>query len=981
MGTELPGHGLVRHGGLARPELTGERAAALARHWGLDGELTELGSNQDRNYLVDGRHVLKVANAAASRAELEAQHLALAELASAGLLVPVPVHSAAGQEIERVDVSGVPLLTRVLTYVAGEPLAERADFGAAEARLLGSTAGAVVKALAGFLHPGTVRDTQWDLRAAPDVVLALVSFVSQEQRRVALTEACAVAEARLRPVAMSLPGQVIHGDITQDNVVLASDGELGVIDFGDLQVSWRVAELAVTCAGVLGSASGDQCALLLEAVRGFVEQVELTEAELAALWPLTVLRTAVLVVSGEQQVQLDAAGEEGGNDYADVRRAAEWQSFRLASAWNPDEVDALIRAAAADAPAEIAFGRLLPPDLTPAVVDLSVTSPDLDGGAWLDPDAERDILRAHAAGSGAAVTRWAEYRLTRAQVPAARGGSATLALGVDLVVPAGTRLHCPFGGKIKEGDNERSVALHGEHATLRLHGATVTAQSQEVRPGEAFAIAASGEPGGLAFVRVQLCTVDGDTVPCVAPPFLVTPRAEGTWRRLCPDPSPLVGVDVAAPPADPDGLLARRDAAFATVQEHYYRRPPQIERGWREYLVDTSAQAYIDVVNNVALLGHSHPRLIDAAARQWALLNTNSRFHYAAATELSERLAALAPAGLDTVFLVNSGSEAVDLALRLALTATRRPRILAAREAYHGWTIGSDAVSTSLGDNPRALESRPSWVELIDAPNAVRGTHRGASAGEGYLADLDAQLGALGEGGRAQLAGVIIEPIFGNGGGVLLPSGYLAGVYSRVRALGGLCISDEVQVGYGRLGEHFWGFEQQGDGAVPDIITVAKAMGNGQPLGAVITRSSIASAFAAEGSFFSSAGGSSVSARIGTVVLDVLADEGLQENARVVGSAFKASLESLAARHPSIGAVHGMGLYLGVELVTDRASFAPATSLAASVCEALLDEGCIVQPTGDHKNVLKVKPPLCITSASVTYVTGALDRVLTDLSA
>ncbi len=529
-------------------------------------------------------------------------------------------------------------------------------------------------------------------------------------------------------------------------------------------------------------------------------------------------------------------------------------------------------------------------------------------------------------------TRYGEYRLDRAQPRTAPGANQVFALGVDVQLPLGTTLAGLPPGVIVHGTDE--------------HGRTV-------------------EP----WVHVQACTLPG------VPPRFVTANAEHLWRRICPDPSPLFGTDLAAPIPSPTALLARRDAHFAAVQEHYYGAPPEIERGWREFLIDTRANVYLDVVNNVATTGHSHPRLTEAATRQWSLLNTNSRFHYAASVELAERLAALAPDGLDQVFLVNSGSEAADLALRLAMVATGRPRVLAAREAYHGWTIGTDAVTTSLADNPGALDSRPDWVELIDAPNPVRGTHRGPDAAPGYLADLDDQLARI---DTSELAGVILEPVFGNGGGVLLPRGYLAGVFDRVRALGGVCISDEVQVGYGRLGHHFWGFEQQG--ARPDVISIAKGMGNGQPLGAVITSRAIAEAFATAGSFFSSAGGSPVSAAVGLAVLDVLESEQLQQNARAVGDHFRAGLEHLATRHDSIGAVHGLGLYLGVELVTARASFSPATELAQAVCDALLREGCIVQPTGDHLNVLKLKPPMVIDSTSVDYVLAALDRVLARLS-
>ena len=952
-------------GGLPRPRVSLEQATRVATaRLDVTAPLVELGSQQDRNFLVttaQDRFVLKFANAATSSAELEAQHRALRRLQKTGLVVPMPLAAHGDAELVTVDVDDQHLLTRMLSFVEGESLLESAMTAPEQADVLGDTAGRVVAALAGFDHPGLHRPTQWDLRRAGDVVAELLEHVPDEARRRRVAGARAEALRRLEPVAGQLREQAIHADITDDNVVRDRAGRIGVIDFGDLQHGWRVAELAATAAALLTGESDP--ALVIGAVQAFSAHVELDDAELTALWPLIWLRTAVLVVSGEQQVALD-----GDNDYADVRRAAEWRSFATASSWDPDEMTALIHAAGGRiAETHVDLGPLLARSVRPSVVDLSVLSADLDAGAWLEGDVEDRLLREYCRADGAATTRWGEYRLTRARPLTARFSQPTLALGVDLVLADEAALTAPFDGRIEE--TTLGLTLVGDGVTLHLEAEAgvlvVAADTSQVARGAALARARGR-------LQVQLSAIPG-----VRPPHLVTARCEHLWRRIAPDPSALLGVDVAAPATDPDGLLERRDAVYARVQEHYYRRPPQIERGWREFLIDVTGQVYVDAINNVATLGHSHPRLVEAASRQWALLNTNSRFHYHAVAELSERLAELAPAGLDHVFLVNSGSEAVDLALRLALTATGRSRILAAREAYHGWTIGSDAVSTSLGDNPRALQNRPAWVELMDAPNPIRGTHRGTGATAGYLVDLEAQLDALGEAGRAELAGVIIEPIFGNGGGVLLPEGYVAGVYERVRSLGGVCISDEVQVGYGRLGEHFWGFEQQH--AQPDIITVAKAMGNGQPLGAVITTQAIAEAFAKEGSLFSSAGGSPVSARIGVTVLDVLRDEGLQENARVVGGHFRDRLLALAQRHPCVGAVHGMGLYLGVELVSDRDTMEPDGALAERVCEALLLRGCIVQPTGDHKNVLKIKPPMCIGRASVDHVCEALDEVLSDV--
>ena len=243
---------------------------------------------------------------------------------------------------------------------------------------------------------------------------------------------------------------------------------------------------------------------------------------------------------------------------------------------------------------------------------------------------------------------------------------------------------------------------------------------------------------------------------------------------------------------------------------------------------------------------------------------------------------------------------------------------------------------------------------------------------DGTAADAVAVIDGLAGAGRPPAA-FIAEPIAGNAGGILLPDGYLAAVYAAVRAHGGLTIADEVQVGYGRLGSWFWGFEQQG--VVPDVVAVAKAMGNGHPLGAVITSREIAERYRAGGYFFSSTGGSPVSCVVGSTVLDVLAEEDLQGNAARVGTHLRALLEDLTAWHALVGAVHGAGLYLGVELVRDRE---PATVDTAAICDRLLELGVIVTPTGDHQNVLKIKPPLCLDVAAADFFVAMLDRILTE---
>jgi len=965
----LPNFDFLTQPALPRPEVTVEHAAAIAAaRFGLEGDIVELGSNQDRNFRIDTggeRFVLKLANPVFSADELLAQNAALAALAGSGIRIPEVVRAVDGAELVEVEVAGRTLLARVLRYLDGEPLTGVGRPSRDQLRTLGALAGRVAGGLAALTHPGLDRTTQWDARIGGEVVDLLLEHVEQPAKRRIVREATDAALERLEPLRRRLRVQAVHGDVTDDNIVLGDDGP-GVIDFGDVSDGWLVAELAATVTSALHHVPDEPLAVL-DVIEAFHAEAPLDDADLSALWPLVVLRGAVLVVSGEQQVALEA-----DNVYADENRAHEWVAFDVARRLDAGEMETLIRARLAGVSKASStrtprhLGRLIPLTTTPAhLADLSVVSRDLDEGAWLDLDAEEAVLARVCREHGHAVTRHGEARLTRATVDRSVP-DATVALAVTVDAPSGLDVTAPFAGELSLSGGSWLLRGDGTAADIELW------LDGLVRPLTTATVAAGEVIGTAVRLTAQLSTLAGHRPPAFVTPAL--PFAE--WSAVSPDPSALFGADLAVAAPDPEASLARRDATFAQVQEHYFAHPPLIERGWRHHLVDTRAQSYIDMVNNVTQIGHGHPRLVQAVRDQWARLNTNSRFHYDELSRFTERLAELAPEGLDTVFLVNSGSEAVDLALRLAQIHTGRRTILAVTEAYHGWTMASDAVSSSLGDNPRALETRPDWVKLVAAPNSLRGAHLGPDSAAAYLADLDADLAALDAAG-AEVAGYIAEPVFGNAGGLMLPDGYLAGVYERIRARGGVCIADEVQVGYGRLGHYFWGSEQQG--IVPDVITIAKAMGNGQPLGAVITRREIAESFAAEGSFFSSAGGSPVSSVVGLTVLDVMRDERLQENAATVGDHLAARLRELGDRHPLVGAVHGMGLYLGMELVLDRETLAPATAEAAAVCDRMLAEGCIVQPTGDYKNVLKIKPPLCITRESADRFVDALDLVLATL--
>ena len=972
----MPNTILFHRTGLARPQVGAEAAAALLKeHYGLEGHIKELGSQQDRNFRVDtalGRFVLKICRQDYSMAELDAQNAAMRHLAqqSDAPSAPQPVAALNGEEILTVTLGEESYHARLLTYIDGEPLSRRRYLAPDSVRAVGAFCARIALALADFSHPGLERDLQWDLRRAGPVTLHLLASVGEQKRRDDVAKAMIVTMRHINPLIENLRLQPVHHDLTGDNIMGVSDaaGRLvpdAVIDFGDLVNGWLVGDLAVTCAALLHQADGDVFAVL-PAIRAFNDLYPLIDAEIRALWPLVVARAAVLVASGEQQLSIDP-----DNDYVAGNLEHEREIFTLATSIPFSVMEAAIMTALGkDLPDEQpVLGRLLPgiDPLTVNLTDLSTLSPDLIEDDWADAQIDWKLLAKAAADTGVAATRYGECRLSYTRLLSPRM-PATFALHVDACLPAGTEAVVPFDCVLKR--TSQHFILMAPDLALHIHGLECQLEDgTELQSGAPLGKIAGAE-GSVGGLRLQLCR-DQDLVP----PLFARPDHAHAWRRICLSPSALFGIDLDAPSVRNDRLLASRKRHFASPQKHYYQQPPQIERGYREHLFDMAGRAYLDMVNNVATVGHGHPRLAHAAWRQWSRLNTNSRFHYGAVAEFSERLADLAPEGLDTVFLVNSGSEAVDLAIRLAWAATGKRNIVSLKEAYHGWTVASDAVSTSIADNPRALETRPAWVRPVTAPNSFRGPYRGDANASAYAAEVEktlAEIDASGEG----LAGFIAESLFGNAGGIALPPGYLDAVYGMIRERGGLCIADEVQVGYGRLGHHFWAFEQQG--VVPDIITLAKGMGNGQPLGAVITSKAIADALEQEGYFFSSSGGSPVSSVIGMTVLDIMRDEQLQTNARDVGDFLREKLEDLAAVHPLVGAVHGMGLYLGLELVRDRETLEPATEETAAICERLLDLGVIMQPTGDHLNVLKIKPPLCLTYESASFFASMLDKVLSE---
>jgi 4-aminobutyrate aminotransferase-like enzyme len=459
-------------------------------------------------------------------------------------------------------------------------------------------------------------------------------------------------------------------------------------------------------------------------------------------------------------------------------------------------------------------------------------------------------------------------------------------------------------------------------------------------------------------------------------PGVAFPNQRAIWMSICPDPALIQPKDLPFPclPADHTAIHPIRANHLGKSLSLSYDEPLHIVRGFGPYLYDSDARRYLDTVNNVAHVGHEHPAVVKAGQQQMGLLNTNTRYLHENITGLAKELLATLPPELSVVHFVNSGSEANELALRMARTWQGHTDMIAVEVGYHGNTGAVIDVSSYKFDGKGGLGTPP-YTQIVPIPDTYRGLYRGdhPEPGKLYADHLDEAIENIHQLDRG-VAGFICESILSCGGQIVLPNAYLQEAYLKVRAAGGLCIADEVQVGFGRVGSHFWGFELQG--VIPDIVTMGKPMGNGHPLAAVVCRPEVAEAFANGMEYFNTFGGNPVSCAIGRAVLRVIREEKLQENALHTGAYLRQRLLDLQNRYDIIGDVRGPGLFQGIELVRHQETLTPAANEATYIANRMRQLGILMSTDGPWHNVLKIKPPLCFGRQEVDFLVDTLDRVL-----
>lgn len=988
----------------------------LRQRWGLSATLVRLDGEYDLNFAVraeSGReYVLKVMRADCDDALVDMQIAALDHISrnAPGLPFPEVIPALDGTVMGHLpDPHGHSRLVWMLGALPGRAYAVAAPKSFGLIGRLGRALGAADRVLEGFEHPRLRRDFKWNLTQA-GWIAGHLDRIDSPARRVILNRIAAGFSA-LKPQLDALPKQAIHNDLNDYNILV--EGQLsetrrisGLIDLGDMCLAPRICDLAIAGAYVVLDHDRPERALA-ELVRGYHATNRLTPAELDLVWPLLRMRLAVSVVNAALM-----AADRPGDPYVTVTQAPAWR-FLERDDLAGDLMPARLRAACDLPVAEGAdrvrafldaergrFAPLLGRDL--ATVPMGSLS--VEQSTWprnpfdLPPD---EAARVGAEfGDGLWLGYYREPRLIYTGDGFRKGkwkasDRRTVHLAIDVFAPAGTTLFAPMDARVCAVENrDRHLDYGGvvilEHETpggdrfYSLYGhldpeiCTRLGPGDRVGRGQQFA--RLGDParngGWTPHAHVQLAlTTQGMRADW---PGVGDPDEIGMWTAICPNPAALLNLPDDrtryAPASRPAVLAGRRDH-FAANLNLSYDDPVMPVRGWKHHLFDQWGRPYLDAYNNVPHVGHAHPRIQAAAADQLKRINTNTRYLHPAQNGLAEKILSKLPAHLQICFFVNSGTEANELALRLARAHTGARGMITPDHGYHGHSTGTVDISAYKFNAPGG-PGKPDWVELVDQADDFGGRFRRDDPDRAakFAALSEPAIAALHDRGHG-LAGFIAETFPSVGGQIIPPPGYLAAVYDRVRAAGGICIADEVQTGLGRLGSFYFGFEHQQ--AEPDIVVLGKPLGNGHPIGAVITTRAIADSFARGPEFFSTFGGSTLSCRIGREVLEIVDDEALQDNARRSGDRLIQGLRAIARRHPLIGDVRGIGLFVGVELVDSDTATAP--EICTYVQNRLREFRILIGSEGPRHTVLKIRPPLTIDNEGVDMLLWALDMVLGEI--
>jgi 4-aminobutyrate aminotransferase-like enzyme/Ser/Thr protein kinase RdoA (MazF antagonist) len=925
------------------------------------------------------------------------------------LIAPQVIKDHKGNATSKItDEFGNIRKVRLLTWISGRiwdnvnPQLDNLRFS------LGEQSGLLTKALQGFEHLAATREFVWDIAQSLWTKKYIHLFNNQEKEIIihfqTLFEVNFESFKKLRKA-------VVHNDANENNIIVTRDLKTpkvtAIIDFGDAVYTQIINDLAVTCAYAIMHHNNPLDAAL-PIIKGYHSKFSLTEKELFHLFNAIAMR---LVISVSKSALNKI--EEPDNKYLIASEKPVWEVLKKWYSISPDFAHYCFRNACnfSAHPNEVKFKKwtlqnnFSLKELFPTIkkneihpLDLSVSS------KWIGHQEEFNDLDLF------------EYKINKLQKEQPSkiiaGGfleprpiytskafdsignkgreSRTIHLGVDFWLPNTTPIHSLFDGEVITAVNQAGNKLYGGliilkhrvenfefytlYGHLSIESISINKIGDTIKKGDCIGYLGNKLENGNWVPHLHFQIMLSMLNYKIDFPGVAFHHQIEVWKSICPNPNFLFNtVGLQQPKINSnEELIAYRKQHLGKSLSLQYNKPIKMVRGVGSYLMDQFGKKYLDTVNNVAHVGHENYEVVKAGQEQMALINTNSRYLHGNINMLAKELLATLPPELNVLHFVNSGSEANELAIRMVKAATGERDIIASEVGYHGNSNMCIDISSYKFDG-KGGKGAPKHTHIFPLPDSFRGKYRGKSSGENYAEEVKKQIKKIQGKGR-NVGGFIIEPIISCGGQIELPEGFLSKSYKYIRESGGICISDEVQTGCGRMGKTFWGFQLHN--VVPDIVTIGKPLGNGHPLAAVACTQEVAEKFANGMEYFNTFGGNPVSCAIGVEVLRTIKREKLQKNALIVGEYLKSELKNCAIEFPIIGDVRGQGLFLGIELVDGKMN--PLEAQADYLANRMKDYGILMSIDGTDHNVLKIKPPIIFSKENAAELIFYLKKILAE---
>ena len=992
----------------------------LEQQWGIKAKLNSLDGEFDLNILVksiDNKdYVLKVMRSGCLQGFVDMQIEALNHLKVLEPELPFPevVTTLLGQQfIECKDEFGKVRLLWLIKKLPGRKYVDHGHKSLNLIRSLGELIARSDVALKSFEHKFLLRDLKWNLSEA-SWVEDHVNLIEGSSRKNILKNIIKDYK-KILPVLKKQPSQPIHGDVNDHNTLVndylnTKASISGILDLGDMCFAPRVCDVAIAGAYIVLDHEKPEVALAA-LIEGYNFVLPFNSHELDLIWPLLRMRLAVSVINSTLMSK-----DDPHDPYITISQAPAWRfleskikhskfiAARLRSICGKPVVDGADRVLTYLNEQRGSFAPIFDRDLT----SVPMGSLSVENSLWpqnpfyLPPEEALRVGEEVAHKNDFWMGYYNEPRLIYVE-PAFRNGPwkasdrRTVHLAVDIFAPTSTRVYSPLDGRVVVAENRGGYLDYGgviilEHKTpdddifYTLYGHLDPEFMERIKVGDAI-------DAGAFFAHLGDEKMNGGWAPHLH--FQLALMTEGIeadwpgvgdpdemyfWYSICPNPAALLNLPdemTHYSPTRKEDILSDRQEYFGRNLSIAYDNPVMLVRGWQHHMFDEWGRPYLDAYNNVPHVGHAHPRIQRIVTKQMGRINSNTRYLHPAQTAFAKKILSKLPSNLDTCFFVNSGSEANELALRLVRAHTGLKGIVTLNHGYHGNTTGAVDIS-AYKFNAREGVRQADWVELIELPDDYRGQFkRNDEKRAEKFGDLVKPAISNLISKQIGLAGFIAETFPSVAGQIIPPDGYLKNIYQHIRKAGGLCVADEVQTGLGRLGEYYFGFEQQG--VEPDIVVLGKPIGNGHPIGVVITSKEIAASFAEGPEFFSTFGGSTLSCLIGREVLEIIDEEKLQKNASIMGNKLLNGLKEIQDEFFQIGDVRGMGLFCGVDLVKSKETREEDRDLCLYIKNRMRDHRILMGSEGPKDNVLKIRPPLTIDEEGIDMILFCLKKILKEI--